>query len=185
MYARKRSPWKSILIALMIMLFLSGLALMMYPYIHGAIVDREIALNAEEFLSWVEILPFVKPTDPNGTIYNEGSSGVTCSKEKTYTNFKIHEPIDGKWSVTYKSDVPQTIVPQFIFHADLTVALSKNQNDIMQKKPVQYIATVMTKGTEISDDNSLSGFEAKLVIVEIDDQGQPAKTKSEKMNIFC
>ena len=48
MYARKRSPWKSILIALMIMLFLSGLALMMYPYIHGAIVDREIALNAEE-----------------------------------------------------------------------------------------------------------------------------------------
>ena len=45
MYARKRSPWKSILIALMIMLFMSGLALMMYPYIHGAIVDREIALN--------------------------------------------------------------------------------------------------------------------------------------------
>ena len=68
MYARKRSPWKSILIALMIMLFLSGLALMMYPYIHGAIVDREIALNAEEFLSWVEILPFIKPTDPDGTM---------------------------------------------------------------------------------------------------------------------
>ncbi|MBR5862531.1 MAG: hypothetical protein IKZ08_04290, partial [Bacteroidales bacterium] len=68
MYRRKRNGWKSFLIALMIMLFLSGLALMMYPFIYGAVVDREIALNAEEFLSWVELLPFAKPTDPNGTI---------------------------------------------------------------------------------------------------------------------
>ena len=122
-------------------------------------------------------------TDPNGTTYNEGSSGVTVSKEKTYTNFKIHEPVDGKWSVTYKSDVQQTIVPQFIFHADLTVSLSKNQNDIMQKKPVQYIATIMTKGNEITDDNSLSGFDAKLVITEIDDQGNAGKSKSHKMEV--
>ena len=68
MYRRKSRPWKSFLMALMILLFLSGLGLMLYPYVHGAIVDREIALNAEEFLSWVEILPFIKPTDPDGTI---------------------------------------------------------------------------------------------------------------------
>ena len=122
-------------------------------------------------------------TDPSGTTYNEGSEGVTVSKEKTYTNFKIHEPVDGKWSVTYKSDIQQTITPQFIFHADLTVSLSKNQNDIMQKKPVQYIATIMTKGNEITDDNSLSGFDAKLVITEIDDQGNAGKSKSEKMEV--
>ena len=122
-------------------------------------------------------------TDPNGTTYNEGSEGVAVSKEKSYTNFKIHEPVDGKWSVTYKSDIQQTIVPQFIFHADLTVSLSKNQNDIMQKKPVQYIATIMTKGNEITDDNSLSGFDAKLVITEIDDQGNAGKSKSEKMEV--
>lgn len=122
-------------------------------------------------------------TDPNGTTYNESSEGVTVSKEKTYTNFKIHEPVDGKWSVTYKSDIQQTIVPQFIFHADLTVSLSKNQNDIMQKKPVQYIATIMTKGNEITDDNSLSGFDAKLVITEIDDQGNAGKSQSEKMEV--
>lgn len=122
-------------------------------------------------------------TDPNGTTYNEGSEGVTVSKEKSYTNFKIHEPVDGKWSVTYKSDIQQTITPQFIFHADLTVSLSKNQNDIMQKKPVQYIATIMTKGNEITDDNSLSGFVAKLVITEIDEQGNAGKSKSEKMEV--
>lgn len=122
-------------------------------------------------------------TDPSGTTYNESSEGVTCSKENSYTNFKIHEPVDGKWSVTYKSDIQQTIVPQFIFHADLTVSLSKNQNDIMQKKPVQYIATIMTKGQEITDDNSLSGFNAKLVITEIDDQGNAGKSKTEKMEV--
>ncbi len=122
-------------------------------------------------------------TDPSGTTYNESSEGVTCSKENSYTNFKIHEPVDGKWSVTYKSDIQQTIVPQFIFHADLTVSLSKNQNDIMQKKPVQYIATIMTKGQEITDDQSLSGFNAKLVITEIDDQGNAGKSKTEKMEV--
>ena len=122
-------------------------------------------------------------TDPNGTTYNENSNDVICSKEKTYTNFKIHEPVSGQWSVTYKSDTPQTIIPKFIFHADLTVSLSKNQKDVVQKKDVQYIATIMTKGSEITDDNSLSGFTAKLVITEFDDKGNAVKTKSENMKV--
>ncbi len=122
-------------------------------------------------------------TDPNGTTYNEKSQGVICSKEKTYTNFKIHEPVAGKWSVTYKSDVQQTITPEFIFHADVTVSLSKNQNDIKHKQPVQYIAKVMTKGQEITDSNSLAGFKAKLVITELDDQGKPGKSKTKDMKV--
>ncbi len=122
-------------------------------------------------------------TDPNGTIFNEASEGVKCSKESTYTNFKIHEPADGQWSVTYKSDIQQTIVPKFIFHADLAVSLSKNQTDIMQLKPVQYIATVMTKGAEITDDNSLLGLDAKLVITEIDDQGNYGETITANMAV--
>lgn len=55
--------WKSVLIALMILLFLAGIAVLLYPHIYGAIVDHEITLNAEEFLSWVEILPYVPDTD--------------------------------------------------------------------------------------------------------------------------
>lgn len=122
-------------------------------------------------------------TDPNGTTYNEGSDGVACSQENTYTNFKIYEPAYGKWSVTYKSDIEQTIVPQFIFHADLTVLLSKNQNDIIQKKPVQYIAAVMTKGQEITDDSSLNGFNAKLVITKLDDEGNAGKSVTKEMEV--
>lgn len=55
--------WKSVLIALMILLFLAGIAVLLYPHIYGAIVDHEITLNAEEFLSWVKILPYVPDTD--------------------------------------------------------------------------------------------------------------------------
>lgn len=122
-------------------------------------------------------------TDPNGTTYNESSDGVTCSQENTYTNFKIYEPVYGTWSVTYKSAIEQTIVPQFIFHADLTVLLSKNQNDIIQKKSVQYIAAVMTKGQEITDDNSLTGFNARLVVTKLDDGGNAGKTKTADMEV--
>lgn len=53
----RRSKWKALLISLMIMLFLAGLATLLYPYIYGAIVDHEITLEAEEFLSWVDIIP--------------------------------------------------------------------------------------------------------------------------------
>ena len=55
--------WKSVLMVLMILLFLAGIAVLLYPHIYGAIVDHEITLNAEEFLSWVEILPYVPDTD--------------------------------------------------------------------------------------------------------------------------
>ena len=53
----RKGKWKSILILLMIMVFLAGLATMLYPYIYGAIVDHEITMNAEAFLSWVDIIP--------------------------------------------------------------------------------------------------------------------------------
>ena len=59
----RRSKWKAILILLMIMVFLAGLGTLLYPYIYGAIVDHEITMNAEAFLSWVDIIPAI--TDPD------------------------------------------------------------------------------------------------------------------------
>ena len=122
-------------------------------------------------------------TDPNGTTYNENSDGVVYSQENSYSNFKIHEPMEGQWTVTYKSDTPQTITPQFVFHADVAVSLSKNQNEIMQKKPVQYIATVSAQGKEITDDSNLAGFDAVLVVEKTDDNGNVKKELSQKMEI--
>ncbi len=46
--------WLSVLIALLIVLFLAGLALLLYPYAYGYITDYNISLDASEFLSWVD-----------------------------------------------------------------------------------------------------------------------------------
>ena len=48
------NKWLALLISIMIMLLCAGAALMLYPYIYGAIVDHEITLDAEEFLIRVE-----------------------------------------------------------------------------------------------------------------------------------
>lgn len=59
----RRSKWKALLISLMIMLFLAGLVTLLYPHIYGAIVDHEITLEAEKFLSLVDITPATTDTD--------------------------------------------------------------------------------------------------------------------------
>lgn len=44
---------------LMILVFVFGLGVLLYPYVRGYLVDHRIEQDAQEFLSWVEINPFV------------------------------------------------------------------------------------------------------------------------------
>ena len=46
-----RSKWEHFFVIFMVMLFLTGLFLALYPYIQGAAVDRRMTLEAEAFLS--------------------------------------------------------------------------------------------------------------------------------------
>ena len=46
-----RSKWESFFILFMLMLFLTGLFLALYPYIQGAVVDRRMNWEADSFLS--------------------------------------------------------------------------------------------------------------------------------------
>jgi len=46
-----------IIFILVLMLFLSGLGVFLYPTVSGLIVDNRIKQDAQEFLSWVEIHP--------------------------------------------------------------------------------------------------------------------------------
>lgn len=48
-----RSKWESFFVLFMLMLFLTGLFLALYPYIQGALVDRRMNWEAEDFLSRV------------------------------------------------------------------------------------------------------------------------------------
>lgn len=105
----RRSKWKALLISLMIILFIVGLAILLYPHIYGAIVDHEITLEAEEFLSWVDVTPATtelaeetQPSEPekrmyrelwddmvayNEAIYAQGQSGLSCEYDYQKPSF--------------------------------------------------------------------------------------------------
>ena len=55
-------PWRKVLILLLVMVLLSGLAIMMYPYIQGAFVDYALEQDAKAFLDQNQ-----KPTEPDET----------------------------------------------------------------------------------------------------------------------
>lgn len=67
----RRSKWYSLLILLALLIFAAGLGLTLYPYIQGAVVDRIVFQEAENFLERVEVnaittdedIPLF-PTDP-------------------------------------------------------------------------------------------------------------------------
>ena len=52
----------------MVLVFLSGLVVMLYPHVRGYLVDNRIEREAEEFLSWVEIAPFVPDSSESHVI---------------------------------------------------------------------------------------------------------------------
>ena len=46
-------------VLVLIVIFLFGLGVLLYPYIEGYLVDKTIQNAAQDFLSWVEITPYV------------------------------------------------------------------------------------------------------------------------------
>lgn len=99
-----RSKWETVLVILLLMIFVAGLGLALYPHIQGAVVDHIITQEAEEFLEWVQgetadpdqdIL--LLPTEPeeaeprpylelwedmtayNEAIFAEGQAGLTTN----------------------------------------------------------------------------------------------------------
>lgn len=59
---------RRLVILVMILVFLSGLGVMLYPHIKGHLVDQNIQNAAQEFLSWVEITPYVPDSSGNHAI---------------------------------------------------------------------------------------------------------------------
>ncbi len=50
--------YRKVLILLMLLVFITGLSLLLYPYLHGAMLDHSVSVSAESFLE------LVTPTDP-------------------------------------------------------------------------------------------------------------------------
>ncbi len=74
--------FRTLLLIFMSLLFLAGLGVCLYPVINGSLVDMRIEKNAEEFLSLVEIDPYV-PGPSESFVIPEGIPEPTAPDTHT------------------------------------------------------------------------------------------------------
>ena len=75
---------RRLVILVMTLVFLSGLGVLLYPYVKGQLVEKDIQNAAHEFLSWVEITPYVP--DSSGTHVLEPGPARPAIPEPTEPN---------------------------------------------------------------------------------------------------
>ena len=109
----RNSKLQAFLIALMLLVFAAGLISVLYPYLWGAMVDREISLNAQGFLNRDETVPTIPEvivtidslTEQeetrdypelwadmvryNETIYTQGQAGLSCEYDYQKPSFSL------------------------------------------------------------------------------------------------
>ena len=77
---------KYLVLILMILVFLSGLGVLLYPYIRGYLVDRQIERTAEEFLSRVETAPISPYPSESQLDQDTPSDSPEPTEPDTYTD---------------------------------------------------------------------------------------------------
>ena len=111
----RRGKLRSLALLLVLFLFAAGLAIFLYPYLWGAMVDREISLNAQGFLNRDVTTPTIpevivtvdSPTEPeetrdypelwadmvryNETIYTQGQTGLSCAYDYQKPSFCLKD----------------------------------------------------------------------------------------------
>lgn len=113
----RRGKLRSLALLLVLFLFAAGLAIFLYPYLWGAMVDREISLNAQGFLNRdvttptiPEVIVTIDSTEPtvqknaraypelwadmvqyNETIYTQGQAGLSCEYDYQKPSFRLSD----------------------------------------------------------------------------------------------
>ena len=109
----RRGKLRSLALLMVLLMFAAGLAIFLYPYLWGAMVDREISLNAQGFLNRDETAPTIpdvivtidSPTESeetrdypelwadmvryNETIYTQGQAGLSCAYDYQKPSFRL------------------------------------------------------------------------------------------------
>lgn len=71
-------------IFLMILVFIIGLGVLLYPYVRGSLVDHRIEQDAREFLSWVEIPPYLPDPSESTVIIDTPTEPAEPTEPDTY-----------------------------------------------------------------------------------------------------
>ncbi len=75
---------KKIVLFFMVVVFLIGFCIFLYPILNGKFTDYRIYQDAERFLSWVELTPYV----PNPTIAGSSVEAGKTDEEQTVSFFE-------------------------------------------------------------------------------------------------
>ena len=113
-----RGKYETFLFIFLVMLFVAGLSLALYPYVQGAIVDGIMERQSEEFLSRVEIIsdtpdstePIVITTEPEET---EPRQHLELWEEMTAYNESIYEQGQIGLANSYAYEVPSFILKDY------------------------------------------------------------------------
>lgn len=62
---------RRLITVLMILVFILGLGVLLYPFVKGYLVDNRIRYDAEEFLSWVKTTPFVPDSSESHVVVSD------------------------------------------------------------------------------------------------------------------
>ena len=114
--------------------------------------------------------------DPDGNRYDEKTKGAQYKVETDYTTIKIATPTEGEWKITYTSKKDQTIKPTFVYQGDMAISLSKNQQDVTQQIPLNFIAKITERGADVTDETILKNLKVNLVVTK---QGSNKADKTE------
>ena len=109
----RRGKLRSLALLLVLFLFAAGLAIFLYPYLRGAVVDKQITMDAQGFLNRGETKPAddvivsldtpePEETRPyatlwedmnryNETIYTQGQAGLSCQYDYQKPSFRLSD----------------------------------------------------------------------------------------------
>ena len=107
----RRGKLRSLALLLVLLMFAAGLAVFLYPYLRGVVVDRQITMGAQDFLNRGESqpsddvivsvdIPEPEETRPyaalwedmshyNQTIYTQGQVGLSCAYDYQKPSFRL------------------------------------------------------------------------------------------------
>ena len=111
-----RGKFETFLFIFLVMLFVAGLSLALYPYVQGAIVDGIMARQSEEFLSRVEILSdapeeqVIVVTEP---VETEPRQYLELWEEMTAYNESIYAQGQMGLANSYAYEVPSFILKDY------------------------------------------------------------------------
>ncbi len=126
-------------------------------------------------------------TSQSGMQYDKNTVAANCvyidDTVNKYIQYTITEPEVGEWTITYKSETPQTVATELIRYNDVMVTLKPTPGEVIEGNTARFVADVMSNNQAVTDEATLKGFEPKIAVVKVDKNGNRGKVEYSTMDV--